>query len=154
MKINKCTKASFSVIGKEGSTRNGKGFILKLWKDVNEHYSEILNLVKKDDKDNLVGIWGLMSDFSKQLKPWEDNFSKGVYLAGVEVDSLAVAPVGWKKWNVPSFEYLYVENNSETTFSDVISYIKEKKLNLVAAAFDYVSPLTNIEYIYFPIKKL
>lgn len=154
MIINKCKKASFSVIGKEGSTRNGRDFIFNLWKDVNKHYSEIINLAKKDDNGNLIGIWGLMSDFSKQLKPWEENYSKGIYLAGVEVDSLAIAPAGWKKWDVPAFEYLCVENNIDTAFSDGILYIKENNLNFVAAAFDFISPKTNIEYIYFPIKKL
>lgn len=34
MKINKCVKESFTVIGKEGSTNDGDGFIQKLWEDL------------------------------------------------------------------------------------------------------------------------
>ncbi len=35
IKIEKCIKNSFSVIGKEGSTKEGSGFVSKLWKDTN-----------------------------------------------------------------------------------------------------------------------
>ena len=38
MKIEKQMKASFSVIGKEGSTLDGQGFIQKLWEDANSHF--------------------------------------------------------------------------------------------------------------------
>ncbi|WP_394854992.1 hypothetical protein [Clostridium lamae] len=33
MEINKCIKESFSVIGKEGSTNEGNGFIQRLWQE-------------------------------------------------------------------------------------------------------------------------
>jgi hypothetical protein len=62
MDIKKCTKESFSVIGKEGSTYDGNGFIQKLWKNVNKHFNEIESLVKKDENGNPVGSWGAMSD--------------------------------------------------------------------------------------------
>ena len=35
MKIKTCIKEPFSVIGKEGSTDNGQGFIKTLWADAN-----------------------------------------------------------------------------------------------------------------------
>lgn len=35
MKIEKCIKNSFIVIGKEGSTTDGADFIQKLWDDAN-----------------------------------------------------------------------------------------------------------------------
>ena len=76
MKIKKCTKNAFVVIGKEGSTLDGQGFIQKLWSDANSHFSEVQPLAKKDDNGNLVGIWGAMSDYSHLYKPWEDNFSR------------------------------------------------------------------------------
>ena len=41
MKIKKCRKESFSVIGKEGSTEDGIGFIQKLWDDANSHFDEV-----------------------------------------------------------------------------------------------------------------
>ena len=37
MKIEKCIKSSFAVIGKEGSTADGNGFIQKLWENANSH---------------------------------------------------------------------------------------------------------------------
>ena len=33
MKIESCIKESFSVIGKEGSTEDGAGFVQNLWAD-------------------------------------------------------------------------------------------------------------------------
>ena len=41
MKIEKCEKGSFVVIGKEGSTLDGPGFIQKLWDDANSHFDEV-----------------------------------------------------------------------------------------------------------------
>ena len=42
-----------------------------------------LELAKKDENGNLVGIWGAMSDFTHTFLPWED-FKNGFYLAGAE----------------------------------------------------------------------
>ena len=47
MKIEKCIKSSFSVIGKEGSTSDGQGFIQKLWEDANGHFHKIESVAKK-----------------------------------------------------------------------------------------------------------
>lgn len=84
----KAIKEAFVVIGKEGSTSEGEEFIQKLWKDANSHFSEVAHLAKKDANGKLVGIWGAMSDFSRSFQPWEDGFSKGLYLAGVEWNAL------------------------------------------------------------------
>ena len=84
----KVIKEKFVVIGKEGSTSDGDGFIQKLWYDADSHFSEIAHLAKRDANGSIVGIWGAMSDISHSFKPWEDGFRKGLYLAGVEcVDS-------------------------------------------------------------------
>ena len=48
MKIEKQMKSSFSVIGKEGSTLDGQGFIQKLWEDANSHFDEVQSLAKRD----------------------------------------------------------------------------------------------------------
>ena len=40
MKIEKRTKASFTVIGKEGTTFDGQAFIQKLWEDANAHFTD------------------------------------------------------------------------------------------------------------------
>lgn len=58
MEINKCTKESFAVIGKEGSTDDGAGFIQKLWDDANSNFNEVQHLVKKDSSGNLCRIQG------------------------------------------------------------------------------------------------
>lgn len=101
----KVIKEKFVVIGKEGSTLDGEGFIQKLWDDANSHFSEVAHLAKKDANGGIVGIWGAMSDISRSFKPWEDGFSKGLYLAGVECVDNAEAPDGWIKWTIPSYEY-------------------------------------------------
>ena len=40
----KVIKEKFVVIGKEGSTLDGEGFIQKLWDDANSHFSEVAHL--------------------------------------------------------------------------------------------------------------
>ncbi len=63
----KVIKERFVVIGKEGSTSDEEGFIPKLWKSANEHFSEVSHLAKKDATGNIVGIWGAMSDGSREI---------------------------------------------------------------------------------------
>lgn len=154
MEINKCIKESFSVIGKEGSTNDGEGFIEKLWQKTNGNFQEVAALAKRDEQGNIIGIWGAMSDLSHQFKPWEDNFSKGLYLAGVEVVDDAEAPEGWVKWTIPAYEYIYVKNEGPNTFAEVIKYMTEKSIKLVGAAHDYICPEEGQEYIFFPIRKI
>jgi predicted transcriptional regulator YdeE len=154
MKIKKCRKESFSVIGKEGSTEDGIGFIQKLWDDANSHFNEVASLAKKDEKGNILGIWGAMSDFSRSFKPWEDSFSKGLYLAGVEVTDDAQAPHGWVKWTIPSYEYVYTKVENPNTFHDVIRYLNEKDITLAGAVHDFICPEDNQSYMFFPILRL
>ncbi len=85
MNIERITKPAFTVIGKEGSTKDGEGFIGRLWEDANSHFGEIAHLAKKDENGVPHGVWGAMSDFSRSFKPWE-NFSEGLYLAGAVHD--------------------------------------------------------------------
>lgn len=154
MKIEKCIKESFVVIGKEGSSLEGPDFIQKLWADANSHFKEVQHLAKKDENGKLLGIWGAMSDMSHSFKPWEDNFSKGLYLAGIECDDAAEAPAGWTKWTIPSYEYFYAEVEGESTFSDVLEYISSNKLTVVGAIHDFICPETGKNYVFFPIRKL
>ena len=115
MKIEKVRKGSFAVIGKEGSTSDGDGFIQKLWEDANLHFNQISHLTKKDENGNLAGVWGAMSDFTHSFMPWED-FKSGLYLAGAECIDEAQAPDGWVKWVIPGYEYLRVENDERILF--------------------------------------
>ncbi|NLH02045.1 MAG: GyrI-like domain-containing protein [Clostridiales bacterium] len=155
--IKKCIKSSFSVIGKEGSTNDGNGFVNKLWENANSCFNEIEGLAKKDEKGNILGIWGLMSDFSRSFKPWEENFTKGLYLAGAEVTDDAEAPDAWVKWTVPAFEYLYIKVDKEykEAFSYVLNYMDNNNIKLAGAVFDYNCPQENGQlYLFFPIRRL
>lgn len=154
MKIEKCVKEAFVVIGKEGSTSDGQGFIQKLWADANSHFSEVQPLAKKDGNGNLVGIWGAMSDDSHSFKPWEDSFSKGLYLAGVECANDAEAPEGWTKWTIPGYEYLCAEVESGSTFSDVLDYMNTNSISLAGAVHDFTCPLNGKNYMFFPIRRI
>ena len=152
MKIEKRIKPSFSVMGKEGSTLDGQGFIQKLWEDANSHFREVQSLAKKDELGHLIGIWGAMSDLSHSFKPWEDNFSKGLYLAGVECVDDAQPPEGWTKWTIPGYEYLCAEVESGSTFTDMLDYMKQNELALVGAVHDFTCPSSGKNFMYFPIR--
>ncbi len=154
MKIEKCTKAAFAVIGKEGSTLDGQGFIQALWSDVNAHFHEVQHLAKKDEDGNLAGIWGAMSDCSHSYRPWEDNFSKGLYLAGVECVDEAEAPDGWTKWVIPGYEYFCAEVDSESTFQDVLEYMDTNNIPLAGAVHDFTCPMDGKNYMFFPIRAI
>lgn len=154
MEIQTCIKETFSVIGKEGCTSDGKDFIQRLWNDANAHFIEVAELAKKDEKGNLLGIWGAMSDLSHSFKPWEDNFTKGLYLAGVEVLDEAEAPQGWVKWTVPAYEYIYIKTEGPDSFMNVIKYLNDNKINLVGAVHDFNCPESGQAYMFFPIRRL
>ena len=153
MKIENIRKESFTVIGKEGSTQDGHGFIQRLWSDANSHFDQVSALAKRDDQGNPVGIWGTMTDFSRSFQPWED-FSRGLYLAGVECVDGSEAPEGWTKWVIPGYEYLRVECEGGYPFSEALAYMKENGIPLVGAAHDFTCPQTGKNYIFFPIRRL
>ena len=154
MNIEKRIKSSFSVIGKEGATSDGPGFIQKLWEEANVHFGQVQHLAKKDEKGNPVGFWGAMSDCSRSFKPWEDNFSKGLYLAGVECADDADAPEGWTKWTIPGYAYLCAEVESESTFAHVLDYMGANNMVLAGAVHDFSCPLSGKNYMFFPISTI
>ncbi len=154
MKVEKYMKEAFTVVGKEGSTQEGPGFVQRLWTDANSHFAEVAPLAKKDAQGNLAGIWGAMTDFSHSFLPWEENFSQGLYLAGVECEDEAAPPEGWIKWVIPGFVYLRVESDRETAFSEMIEYLQEHRIPLAGAVQDFTCPQTGRNYLYFPIQKL
>ena len=152
--MEKCIKESFVVIGKEGSTEDGAGFIQKLWADANDNYDEIAGLVKTGESGRPLGFWGAMSDFSRGFSPWEEGFAKGLYLAGAECLGESTAPDGWVKWVIPGYEYIFVENAHDRTFQSTIEYMEANNLPLAGAAHDFICPETGKSYIFFPIRKL
>ena len=58
MIVETCIKESFVVIGKEGSTLDGDGFIQRLWANANSHFEEVQHLAKRDTNGAIIGIWG------------------------------------------------------------------------------------------------
>ena len=153
MNIETCRKEAFTVIGKEGSTAEGEGFIQRLWSEANAHFSEVAALAKKDENGRLVGVWGAMSDLSRSFLPWE-GFEKGLYLAGVECEDGAEAPEGWTKWLVPGFEYLRAEREDGDSFAQVLAYMRENGIPLAGAVHDFTDPQTGKDYMLFPIRRL
>ena len=154
MKVEKRIKPAFAVIGKEGSTADGPGFIQKLWAEANAHFSEVQPLAKRDENGRLVGIWGAMTDCSRSYKPWEDNFSRGLYLAGVECIDDAEAPAGWTKWIIPGYEYICAEVENEHTFSEVLDYMQANHIPLAGAVHDFSCPATGKNSMFFPVRAL
>ena len=152
MAVLRILKPRFTVIGIEGSTDDGDGFIEKLWSEANARFSEIEALCKRDSDGAFAGFWGAMTDFTRSFKPWED-FSKGLYLAGAECVDEAVPPRGWTKWTVPSFEYLCFDRE-EFSFSQAMEHVKENGFSMAGAVHDFTDPRTGKGYIYVPIKRV
>ena len=151
MNIERITLPALTVIGREGSTHDGPGFIQKLWAEANGHFSEIEPLVRRSESGTPVGFWGAMSDFSLSFRPWENDFSEGLYLAGAECAEDAAPPEGWTKWVIPAFEYLKLEN---ADFPAVLRYMAENHLPLAGAVHDFTDPATGRGYMLFPVRKL
>jgi len=86
--------------------------------------------------------------------PWEDGFTKGLYLAGVECLETAEPPAGWTKWVIPGYEYIYAECEDGNTFSEVIEYMNENDITLVGAVLDFTCPETGKNYMFFPIRTM
>lgn len=152
--VTRMEKPAFCVIGKAGSTDDGDGFIARLWDDANAHFPEIAHLALTDDNGVPCGVWGCMTDFTEQFLLWEDNFSRGLYLAGAECAPAAEAPDGWSKWTLPGFVFLITENNTPDIFSRMISYLSENHIPLIGAVQEYSRPASGISYLCFPVERL
>ena len=153
MKILRCEMPSFAEIGKEGSSNDGDGFIAQLWNEANAHFDEVESLASRDEQGKLLGIWGAMSDMGRSFQPWEENYTKGLYLAGVQSGIDQKAPPGWTKWVIPAYVYLYAECTEPDLFSQMIGYLRKNNLQLVGAVHDFTCPQTGKNYMFFPIEK-
>lgn len=155
MEVKRCVKESFCVIGKEGSTKDGEGFIHRLWEEANACFGEVAHLARKDENGNIAGIWGAMSDFSRSFKPWGNRFTEGLYLAGIEAADGAEAPRGWVKWIIPGYEYVYVKCTEDNLFEKMLKYLEEQGLTLAGAVHDFNCPAENGQgYMFFPVRRL
>lgn len=153
MKFEIRKKERFTVIGKLGSTEEGEGFIQRLWQEANAHFDEVAPLAKKTEDGGFAGFWGLMSDKALRFLPWENDFSEGLYLAGVETVDSAEPPEGWVKWVSPGYEYLVAEAGP-TAFTQALEYLKDNGLELAGAVYDYTDPKSGAGYQFFPVRRL
>ena len=146
--------SSFSILGKQGSTEDGTGFIPALWAEANAHFSEIAHLVKYAPSGSPAALWGAMSNFSLSFLPWDENFTKGLYLAGAECIDGAEPPAGWVRWTVPAFEYLKTENDHPGAFEEMVVYMEQRGIRLAGAVQELTDPAAGKEYLLFPVRKL
>ena len=152
MNVELISKSAFVVIGREGSTADGEGFVQQLWAEANAHFDKVAPLVKRDENGVSVGFWGAMTDFSRSFRPWEKDFSQCLFLAGVDCNDDALPPVGWVRWDIPAFSYLRAECTSPTLFTDMLAYLDAQNLKLAGAVQDFTDPKTGKNYMYFPIR--
>lgn len=154
MRIEQCIKESFAVIGREGSTEDGPGFVQRLWQEANTCFDQVASLAARDENGIPLGFWGVMSDFSHSFRPWEAGFSQGLYLAGVECPADVQPPAGWTKWVIPGFVYLRAECDGDNIFGEMLTHLEQHGITLAGAVHDFTDPKTGKNYMYFPIQKL
>ena len=152
--MERIIKPAFAVIGLEGSTEDGLGFIPALWEKANARFGEVAPLAKTNPDGSLVGVWGAMTDMSRSFRPWEDSFTRGLYLAGVEVRDDAQPPEGWTRWDIPGYEYIRVESGAADVFPRTLDWIAAEGLTLAGAVHDFTDPASGANYMLFPIRKL
>lgn len=147
-------KPAFSVIGIEGSTEDGPGFIPALWEKANARFSEAAGLAKCSQDGTPLAVWGAMTDFSRTFTPWEEGFSRGLYLAGVECRDNALPPAGWVRWDIPGFEYIRVENNIPDAFAHGLQLLHAEGFPLAGAVQELTEPASGKSFLCFPVRRL
>lgn len=147
-------KPAFAVIGIEGSTDAGAGFVARLWEEANGRFPEVAALAKTNPDGSLAGVWGAMTDPGRNFLPWEEGFTRGLYLAGVECREDAQPPRGWTRWEVPGFEYVRVLHDAPDTFPQTLAALAQQGLSLAGAVHDFTDPATGRGYMCFPIRRL
>ena len=144
------------IIGKEGLCTKEKNVVQDLWQQATLNFSDVADLGMKNADGSYVGFWGAMSDETMSFMPWTEGFSRGLYLAGVEVYEDSEAPAGWVKWVMPARKYLVTEVDPESygeTFRYVIDHlIPELGMRLAGAACDFTEPATGQNRLFFPVK--
>lgn len=88
--------------------------------------------------------------------PWSDDFSRGLYLAGIEVYEDTVVPEGWVKWIMPARKYLVTDVTPDSygeIFASVINdLIPKLGMKLVGAVCDFTEPATGQNKLFFPVE--
>ncbi len=147
-----------AIIGKLGLCTKEKNIAPELWNQANSHFADVAALGMKEKNGIYVGFWGAMSDETMSFLPWTDHFSRGYYLAGIEVYMDTAVPDGWTKWIMPSRTYLKVliePGQYFTVFHNIIeNRIPEMRMKLSGAACDYTEPATGKNYLLFPVNTI
>ena len=145
-----------AIIGKEGLCTKEKNIVQDLWRQANSHFGEIADLGMKNADGSFVGFWGAMSDETLSFLPWTDDFSRGSYLAGIEVYEDTPVPDGWAKWVMPARKYLVTEVTPESSgeiFRHVINdLIPGLGMKLAGAVCDFTEPATGQNKLFFPVE--
>ena len=101
-----------------------------------------------------MGVWGAMTDPQRRFLPWEEDFTRGLYLAGVECADDAVPPPGWTRWEVPGFAYIRVRCDAPDVFARTLQQLQAAGLPLVGAVQDFTDPADGCAYMCFPVARL
>ena len=157
MEIVTCELPACSVIGIEGRAEPGHNPAPALWEAANARFGEVEALALRDGTGMPVGIWGAMSDLSRQFLPWTDGFSRGLYLAGVQAPADVEPPEGWAKWTLPAFVCLRVkaEGDYAAAFRAGLEELGRRGLTLAGAVQECQCPAEGRQlYLFFPFKRL
>ena len=156
MNIRTVKLPEIAIIGREGFCTKEANIAQELWKQANENFSDVAELGMKEKDGSYVGFWGAMSDESMSFMPCTEDFTRGYYLAGIEVHKDTEAPTGWTKWVMPARTYLAVEVADRPymeIFSDVLNkQIPERNMKLSGAVCDYTEPSTGKNFMFFPVE--
>ena len=144
-----------AIIGQEGLCTKEKNVVKNLWAQANLRFSEIADIGMKNADGSYVGFWGAMSDETMSFMPLTNNYSRGLYLAGIEVYEDTAVPAWWVKWVMPARKYLVAEvqpDHYEETFRNVINHlIPELGMKLAGAVCDFTEPATGQNKLFFPV---
>ncbi|EOT41075.1 GyrI-like domain-containing protein [Enterococcus dispar] len=152
--IKKVNLPAFTVIGKEGSglAAEGSSWVPLLWDNVNEHFEEIAANVTLHPSE--IHLWGLMSDESAWLEPWQEI---GRYLAGIAVPTHTEVPAGWQKWQMPPSNYFVIKTNVDNlaamTEKMLMEILPQNNMTLSAAIQEHYLPefAPGEVELYFPV---
>lgn len=151
-------RPAFYVIGKEGKglAEEGASWVPALWELATKDFEEIEFLVS-DQKAEELEFWGLMSDGTNWLEPWQET---GRYLAGVQVQTENFPPVGWVRWEMPAMTYLVVKTDEKNltmmTEKMLMEVLPENNVQLSAAIQErYLPHFKEGEVeLFFPVEPL
>lgn len=157
MEITVCELPPVSIVGMEGGAEPGHTPAPALWEQANARFGEVEALALRDESGAPVGVWGAMSDLSRSFLPWGDGFTRGLYLAGVQVPDSAQPPGGWAKWTLPAFACLRVraEGDYAAAFQAGLDELEQRGLSLAGAVQECQRPAEGGQlYLFFPFKRL